>query len=98
MRHLTSIEAVPNVCFSLLGKLPRCLRERQFALGWLDIAVPELFVPECTTDGKYERVQCHASSGLCWCSDNEGRVYSDTKVRGKPDCSNLPGKTRFCLT
>lgn len=77
---------------SLIGKLPRCLRERQFALGWHDIAVARLFAPECTTDGKYELVQCHPSSGFCWCSDKDGHVYSGTKVRGKPDCSNLPGK------
>lgn len=80
-----------------LGKLPRCLRERQFALGWHDIAVPGLFVPECTTDGKYELVQCHPSSGFCWCSDKDGHVYSGSKVRGKPDCSNLPGKSRVQL-
>lgn len=77
---------------SLLGQLPRCLRDRQFALGWNDIAVPEMFVPECTTDGKYEKVQCHTSSGVCWCSDSDGHIYSGTKVQGKPDCSNLPGK------
>lgn len=81
-----------NVVVSLIGKLPRCLRERQFALGWHDIAVPRLFAPECTTDGKYELVQCHPSSGFCWCSDKDGHVYSGTKVRGKPDCSNLPGR------
>ena len=83
-----------NVTSHHLGKLPRCLRERQFALGWNDISVPGLFVPECKTDGKYETVQCHASSGYCWCSDSEGYTYSGTKVRGKPDCSRLSGKQR----
>lgn len=85
--NLTSSDA-----FHLLGQLPRCLLERRFALGWNDISIPGLFTPECTTDGKYEKVQCHVASGFCWCSDKDGHVYSNTKVKGKPDCANLPGK------
>ena len=91
--YVTFLEQL-YILICMLGQLPRCLRERQFALGWSDIAVPGLFVPECTTDGKYENVQCHPSSGFCWCSDSDGHIYSGTKVRGKPDCSKLPGKTQ----
>ncbi|XP_022806051.1 uncharacterized protein LOC111343164 [Stylophora pistillata] len=79
------------------GQLPRCLRERQFALGWHDVVVPGLFIPECTTDGKYEQIQCNPSSGFCWCSDSEGRAYTGTKVRGKPDCSNLQDDVSDCI-
>lgn len=37
-----------------------------------------LYVPECTPDGRYQRVQCYKSTGYCWC------VHEDT---GK----NIPG-------
>lgn len=27
------------------------------------------YEPQCTDDGMFERTQCHASSGFCWCVD-----------------------------
>ena len=75
--------------FSSAGVLPDCVRERRFSLGWNDIRVPGMFVPECTVEGKYENIQCHARSGECWCVDEMGREYPDTRVEGKPDCQEI---------
>ena len=55
------------------------------------------FVPQCTDDGSYEKVQCHGSSGHCWCVDGEGTELEGTRKapgRGTVDC-DAPGKDRM---
>lgn len=60
-----------------------CLSDRKLVLEDSKTTSEEKFyIPQCTPDGRYHRVQCY--SGYCWC------VYQDT---GKP----IPGtssKTR----
>jgi len=34
-------------------------------------SMPGAYVPQCTDDGKYERKQCHSSTGYCWCAHPE---------------------------
>ncbi|XP_030832876.1 uncharacterized protein LOC757285 isoform X4 [Strongylocentrotus purpuratus] len=49
--------------------------------------MPGQFTPTCTSEGKYETVQCHGSTGFCWCADTETGVKKQgTDVRGTPDC------------
>ncbi|XP_041360766.1 uncharacterized protein LOC121377000 [Gigantopelta aegis] len=55
------------------------------------------FVPRCTENGEYDKMQCrgHPGTGTCWCSDMNGREIPGTAMaQGKvPDCekgSNLP--------
>ena len=46
------------------------------------------FVPKCKEDGSFELVQCHPSTGYCWCVDENGGEVTFTKTRqGKPECS-----------
>uniref|UniRef100_A0A8C4NCJ1 SPARC related modular calcium binding 1 n=1 Tax=Eptatretus burgeri TaxID=7764 RepID=A0A8C4NCJ1_EPTBU len=46
------------------------------------------FIPECKDDGTYAQVQCHRSTGYCWCVTGEGRPISGTSVRNSlPKCS-----------
>jgi hypothetical protein len=40
------------------------------------------FVPQCDERGNYEPVQCHGSTGYCWCSDTEGNEIANTRQRG----------------
>ncbi|XP_075891889.1 uncharacterized protein LOC142895047 [Nelusetta ayraudi] len=49
----------------------------------------ERFIPECTADGRYSPVQCHAASGYCWCVRAiSGRPLPGTSVRYEiPKCS-----------
>ncbi|CAB4056063.1 unnamed protein product [Lepeophtheirus salmonis] len=35
----------------------------------------DAFVPECTSNGKYQRVQCFTSTGYCWCADEEKQEH-----------------------
>jgi hypothetical protein len=47
------------------------------------------FIPKCESDGSYAKVQCHGSTGHCWCVDESGKERSGTRVRGTPDCSGM---------
>ncbi len=45
------------------------------------------FRPSCAEDGSFSEVQCHGSTGYCWCVDVEsGQPVSDG-VRGRPSCA-----------
>ena len=45
------------------------------------------FVPHCRDDGSYEPAQCWASTGYCWCVDQNGERKADSMVRFKhPIC------------
>ncbi|EDO40366.1 predicted protein, partial [Nematostella vectensis] len=63
---------------------PACMQERMYAMG--DRAIPGRYVPKCTVDGRYSPMQCHYSSGYCWCVDEFGREVPNTRIQGKPIC------------
>ena len=47
------------------------------------------FIPQCEEDGSYSEVQCHGSTGYCWCVDGEGNKRLETEVRPglRPNCT-----------
>lgn len=48
------------------------------------------YQPQCDEDGGFSRVQCHGSTGYCWCVDPEsGRPVSDNIRFKEPQCSEL---------
>ncbi|XP_060520905.1 SPARC-related modular calcium-binding protein 2 isoform X2 [Cylas formicarius] len=46
------------------------------------------YIPECTADGRYQKVQCYKSAGYCWCVDEDtGKNIPGTSVKnGTPNC------------
>jgi len=44
------------------------------------------FTPQCEPNGQFSAVQCHGSSGHCWCAERDGTEITGTRVRGQPDC------------
>ena len=44
------------------------------------------FVPSCERDGSFSQVQCHGSTGFCWCVDTTSGQPLSEGVRGEPDC------------
>uniref|UniRef100_A0A6Q2XZ54 Nidogen 2a (osteonidogen) n=1 Tax=Esox lucius TaxID=8010 RepID=A0A6Q2XZ54_ESOLU len=59
------------------------------------------FVPQCDEHGQYRDLQCHGSTGHCWCVDNRGQERAGTRKApgaGQPNC-NEPGENSFitCL-
>lgn len=67
----------------------------------------KFYVPECTPDGRYHRVQCY--SGYCWCVyQDTGKPIPGTSSKDRtPNCNPVPtpsrpmkgnSPTRFCIT
>ena len=44
------------------------------------------FIPSCKLNGDYEDIQCHASTGYCWCVDKFGNEMLGTRTRRRPSC------------
>uniref|UniRef100_A0A8C0XLL7 Nidogen-1 n=1 Tax=Castor canadensis TaxID=51338 RepID=A0A8C0XLL7_CASCN len=72
----------------------RCQQEREHILGSVGVADGQqprllgLFVPQCDEHGHYTPLQCHSSTGYCWCVDRDGRELEGTRTRPgmRPPC------------
>uniref|UniRef100_A0A8C7FIV9 Nidogen 2 n=1 Tax=Oncorhynchus kisutch TaxID=8019 RepID=A0A8C7FIV9_ONCKI len=56
--------------------------------------IPGVFVPECDEQGQYRALQCHGSTGHCWCVDSRGQERAGTRKgpgTGQPNCDE-PGE------
>ena len=71
----------------LSGK-SKCQLQRAKALSFSSNGLQPVsrFVPQCDDDGSYSKIQCWASTGYCWCADENGTELEGTRVRGKPTC------------
>ncbi|KAI3366055.1 hypothetical protein L3Q82_009881 [Scortum barcoo] len=38
------------------------------------------FIPQCDSDGRYRPLQCHGSTGNCWCVDSRGQERAGTRT------------------
>ncbi|XP_075169937.1 SPARC related modular calcium binding-like protein magu isoform X2 [Haematobia irritans] len=74
-----------------------CLTDQANALEELKRGNSLFYVPDCTPDGRYHRVQCYNSTPYCWCVNEEtGKDIPDTLVKHRrPQCdSSLYTETR----
>ncbi|XP_006814758.1 SPARC-related modular calcium-binding protein 1-like isoform X1 [Saccoglossus kowalevskii] len=72
-----------------------CQIDRQVALAEAETAPDaDIFIPECTSDGKFRAAQCHAATQYCWCVlVDTGRPIPGTSTQYEmPECgtSNTP--------
>nr|XP_020478528.1 SPARC-related modular calcium-binding protein 1 isoform X2 [Monopterus albus] len=70
-------------------KVPSCDQERQSTLEEARQNPREaIFIPECGPGGLYKPVQCHQSTGYCWCVlVDTGRPIPGTSTRYQmPEC------------
>ncbi|GFU06450.1 SPARC-related modular calcium-binding protein 1 [Nephila pilipes] len=75
-----------------MKKKARCAAQRALMLEKGDQM--GLFVPSCKEDGSYDVVQCHDSTGYCWCVDDDGKpVRGSSKLNEQPNCTEI-GKSR----
>uniref|UniRef100_A0A1D0C023 U20-hexatoxin-Hi1a n=1 Tax=Hadronyche infensa TaxID=153481 RepID=TK1A_HADIN len=44
------------------------------------------FTPQCEEDGKYSKMQCHGSTGHCWCVEQVSGRNVTAPVRGRLEC------------
>lgn len=54
----------------------------------------KFYIPECTPDGRYHRVQCY--SGYCWCvQQDSGMTIPGTSSKDHmPNCNPVPTPSR----
>ena len=79
-----------NGCiYQLDGKSP-CQRMLQDANEKSKQSMVGHFTPSCHANGHYSPIQCHGSTGYCWCADIDGNERPYTRIRGRPNC-NLNG-------
>ena len=81
------------LCFTV-GNFTKCELERQGVLNTFPVSEGKpqpllgAFMPKCKADGSFAEVQCHTSTGYCWCVDEEGNKRNGTEVRFRqPDCN-----------
>ncbi|XP_032066474.1 HLA class II histocompatibility antigen gamma chain isoform X2 [Thamnophis elegans] len=43
----------------------------------------------CDKKGNYLPMQCHSSTGYCWCVYKDGTEIEGTKIRGRPNCTGI---------
>jgi len=74
---------VLSVFLMVLEKVPSCDQERQSALDEARQNPREaIFIPDCDSGGLYKAVQCHQSTGYCWCVlVDTGRPIPGTSTR-----------------
>uniref|UniRef100_A0A8C0U1T5 Thyroglobulin type-1 domain-containing protein n=1 Tax=Cyanistes caeruleus TaxID=156563 RepID=A0A8C0U1T5_CYACU len=56
-------------------------------------------VPQCDEQGRYRPLQCHGSSGHCWCVDAAGQEIAGTRTAPEDDSvfSPLPPCMSFSI-
>lgn len=76
-------EVFLSVFLMVLEKIPSCDQERQGALDEARQNPREaIFIPDCGLLGLYKPVQCHQSTGYCWCVlVDTGRPIPGTSAR-----------------
>uniref|UniRef100_A0A4W4G1S0 Testican-3 n=1 Tax=Electrophorus electricus TaxID=8005 RepID=A0A4W4G1S0_ELEEL len=44
------------------------------------------YIPRCAEDGYFKSMQCHGSTGQCWCVDKYGNEIAGSRKQGPPVC------------
>ncbi|KAF7704087.1 hypothetical protein HF521_021159 [Silurus meridionalis] len=65
-----------------------CEQNRERAQSRVDGSVAGAFIPQCEEDGRYKMLQCHGSTGHCWCVDNSGQEIEGTRTLPGAPTSN----------
>ncbi|XP_075056895.1 equistatin-like [Mixophyes fleayi] len=91
----TSRHQAPPKCRATEHLTP-CLKERELAKKKPQIGA---YVPQCDKDGSYRPLQCHGSTGMCWCVNRDGKEIAGTRTsprQGPPKC-RAPENLTPCL-
>ncbi|XP_041942969.1 nidogen-2 isoform X5 [Alosa sapidissima] len=69
----------------------QCERHRDSVQGSQDgFPIVGAFVPQCDEAGQYRPLQCHGSTGHCWCVDVQGQERAGTRAppsSPRPNCN-----------
>jgi hypothetical protein len=56
------------------------------------------FVPKCDKDGDFMPVQCHGSTGTCWCADSQGIEVRGSRMSVRRSGQVLTPQRCYALT
>ncbi|BFZ07410.1 hypothetical protein BsWGS_10449 [Bradybaena similaris] len=77
------------------GPVSKCVTERRDAMEIARRQNSEVLIPECNQDGSYNEIQCHTSTGFCWCVTRDGRHIPGTSVKDRrPRCKSKRKKRK----
>ncbi|XP_075782312.1 nidogen-2 [Pelodiscus sinensis] len=60
-------------------RLTPCEQQRLYPKPDLGLPPPGLHVPQCDEQGEYRPLQCHGSTGFCWCVDRAGQEIAGSR-------------------
>ncbi|XP_042316860.1 nidogen-2 [Sceloporus undulatus] len=60
--------------------MTRCQHQRLYASQQRPSFPGGPHVPECDDQGNYRPLQCHGSTGMCWCVDRDGKEIPGTQT------------------
>ncbi|XP_065644379.1 uncharacterized protein LOC100208971 isoform X5 [Hydra vulgaris] len=90
----TVISTTPQgLSYSTVTVQSKCLLEKMHATWLVESKVPTavpVFIPDCNSDGKYNKIQHHEGTGYYWCVDpNTGDIIEGT-TKDEGNSSDLP--------
>ncbi|XP_047116363.1 SPARC-related modular calcium-binding protein 2 isoform X3 [Schistocerca piceifrons] len=85
-----------HACIDLDVSPNDCLSDRRSVLEEQKAGSDKLYVPECTPDGRFQKIQCYNSTGYCWCvHEDSGKPIPGTPVKDQiPKCDAVPAPRR----
>uniref|UniRef100_A0A3Q2TCT3 Thyroglobulin type-1 domain-containing protein n=1 Tax=Fundulus heteroclitus TaxID=8078 RepID=A0A3Q2TCT3_FUNHE len=94
--NTVSVLLTTSTCFHTRPKTPcEHHKERAQATGSQGYPVAGAYVPQCDADGLYIPLQCHTSTGYCWCVNKDGQERAGTRTPpgSQPKDCVKPGET-----
>ncbi|KAM9327748.1 nidogen-2 isoform 2-T2 [Pholidichthys leucotaenia] len=76
----TPAGATPTDCSRAEHRKTQCEHHRDVVIGPDGIPAPGAYVPQCDAEGQYTPLQCHSSTGYCWCVDSRGQEKAGTRT------------------
>ncbi|XP_067012601.2 SPARC-related modular calcium-binding protein 2 isoform X10 [Anabrus simplex] len=85
-----------SACLGLNFNPNDCLSDQKTALEEQRSGTSGLYIPECTPDGRYKKIQCYNSTGYCWCVyEDTGVPIPGTSIKDQnPNCDVVPPLAR----
>ncbi|XP_043926434.1 thyroglobulin-like [Protopterus annectens] len=81
-KKFVETEQLGEVSCEGVGNLTKCEKEAES----VPFGIVGAYMPQCNEHGHYEPIQCHSSTGYCWCATQNGTKIPGTEIRGTPKC------------